>query len=346
MNLNQLLPCHINNEDNKYYKGTKNIHNNSCQKCEFAKSLAYFMLINYDKYALEKCCDVESSTDNQPEAIFVNRNVSDDKIAIEVKSLHQLYNANIKKDDKERRRINHFTDKILDEIGKRVYGKVDEFLTENNIVLTSEFVNLFLYGLLLKIYRDTDYEEENGQYFTIPKSVPNEFLSYKGKKEAELINTITVHVFEYIIYNIIVCLKGDVKKYRSNLEFKIDKLNFIIGKSNVDSLFSIQYIERGSIYNGLYPPIEAFGTRMNEYYEECKNKFSEYMTSEYRRVLLITNENRYIKDKIIEQVKVIQKPKYIDDVWCCFYVYEEIWNDQLEDFDGEKIVDIEYIKVL
>lgn len=340
-----MLPCHKDNTDNKYYKGKKNILNNKCKKCEFVNSLAYFMLKNYSGYALEKCCDVESSVDNEPEAVFINRDNAKDKIAIEVKSFHQIFDADIKKDDKEKSRRKYFTDRILDGIGNSVFIKVDKILKESNIVLTPELSDLFLYGLLLTVYRDTVYEEKDGLKYSISKPIAEEFLSYRGKKEQKLIEDITEQVVAYIVYNILVCLNGDIKKYRSCHEFKIDNLNFAIGKSKRDSQFSIEYMERGGTSN-FYPPREAFANRINKYFKECKDKFSGYMISEYKRVLLITNESDYFKDKIVEQLKKFEKPKHIDEVWCSFYVCEDIWNDELEDFDGERIVDIDYVKVL
>lgn len=340
-----MLPCHRDNTNSKYYKGKKNILNNKCKKCEFVNSLAYFMLKNYSGYALEKCCDVESSEGKEPEAVFINRDNIKDKIAIEVKSFHQIFNADIIKDDKERSRQKRFTEKILNDIGNNVYIKVDKILKESNIVLIPELSDLFLYGLLLTVYRDTVYEEKHGIKHAISKPIADEFLSYRGKKEQKLIEEITEQVVKYIVDNIFVCFKGETKKYRRYHEFKIDNLNFQIGKSKRDSKFSIAYRERGGTSN-FYPPREAFDNRINEYFKDCKDKFSGYMISEYKRVLLITNESNYFKDNIVEKLKKFEKPKHIDEVWCSFYVCEEIWNDELEDFYGERIVDIDYVKVL
>ena len=339
-----LLPCHKDNIDNIHFKGMKNIVNNRCKKCEFLKSLALFITKNYNGFALEICCDVESSKDNEPEAIFVNRAQPKNKIAIEVKSFHQIFDANIKKDDKEKSRRKYFTDRILDGIGNRVFCEVDRILDENNITLTPELSDLFLYGLLLSVYRDTAYEEKEGLKYIISKPIAEEFLSYKGREEQELIDSITEQVVTYIIYNIFECLvKRNIKGYRNCHEFKIDNLNFTIGKSKIDSLFSIQYMERGDVF---YPPKEAFRNRIYNYFDECRDKFLGYMTSDYKRILLITNESNYFKDKIIEHLREFDKPNHIDEVWCSFYLYEEIWNDKLEDFDGERITDIEYVKVL
>lgn len=69
------------------------------------------------------------------------------------------------------------------------------------------------------------------------------------------------------------------------------------------------------------------------------------MGSEYKRILLIINENRYSEDKLIETIQGLEKPGFIDGIWCAFYEYEEIWNEKLEDFDGERKIDIEYLKL-
>lgn len=340
------MPCHKDNADNIHYKGKKNILNNRCKKCEFLKSLTLFITRNYNEFALEMCCDVESSKDNEPEAILVNRTQLENKIAIEVKSFHQIFDANIKKDDREKSRRKHFTDKILDGIGNRVFCEVDKVLCERNISLTPEVSDLFLYGLLLSVYRDTVYEEKEGRRYIVSKPIAEEFLSYKGKKEQDFINSVADQVVGYIVHNILECLvKRNVKGYRSYHKFKIDNLNFTIGRSKKDSQFSIEYIERAGISKDFYPPREAFQNRINNYFKECGDKFSKYMEPTYKRILLITNESNYSKDIIIEQLKELNKPDYIDEVWCSFYVSEEIWNDDLEDFDGERIIDLEYVRV-
>ncbi|WP_181005367.1 hypothetical protein [Clostridium sp. 3-3] len=51
------------------------------------------------------------------------------------------------------------------------------------------------------------------------------------------------------------------------------------------------------------------------------------------------------KDKIVELIKNCNKPDCIDEIWCVFYEYEDIWNEKLEYYYRERIVGEDYIKI-
>lgn len=204
-----MLPCHKENENNKYYNGNTSIlHNNKrCRNCEFVKSLCYFMFKEFNDYALEKCCDVDYPNNNQPEAILVNKNNPLDKIVIEVKSIHELFNKNIKKDENERNKIHHFHG-VIDKIGKKTFEILNSKLDKLNIPVIPEFENLFLDGLLLQIYVDSEYKEINGYKYRESRPIHKEFLTYKHQKENKLINDIAENVVNYIMCNIKSCIKS------------------------------------------------------------------------------------------------------------------------------------------
>ncbi|QFG00794.1 hypothetical protein PB01_19440 [Psychrobacillus glaciei] len=69
------------------------------------------------------------------------------------------------------------------------------------------------------------------------------------------------------------------------------------------------------------------------------------MSNEYKRILLITNESNYEESAIIDVIKNIEKPQYIDELWISFNRYEELWNEVTEDVEEGKIVDVEYILI-
>ncbi|QFG00795.1 hypothetical protein PB01_19445 [Psychrobacillus glaciei] len=142
------FPCNEMDKDNKYYKGKSNIYNNDCfRRCEYTKGISDFTFKKYNDYTLEKCCDVDSKFEKkanpEPEAILINRVNSEEKIVIEVKSLHTLYYESIKKDNKERKRMYYFIESFLNGIGELVVEKVLKTLEELRIEITPEQTNFF-----------------------------------------------------------------------------------------------------------------------------------------------------------------------------------------------------------
>ena len=69
------------------------------------------------------------------------------------------------------------------------------------------------------------------------------------------------------------------------------------------------------------------------------------MTSKYKRILLLNNENYYSKDKVLNIIRKFRKPQFIDEIWCGFYMFEESWDYKLEEFT-DQVVGIEYLQMM
>jgi hypothetical protein len=302
---------------------------------------------HYKDFRLERCCDVEMKNSNQPqpEAIFVNKSNPNEKIVIEAKSQHQMFAIDLEKDKKETRRRKGFEKRIINNIAINTYAKANEILEKLNIVLPPELESIFLHGYVLSISRIPENEEFMGKRFAILRSVVEEILSYKGESEKRLVNAIVEKNVQHLVKNIVDCGLNGADRFSFYHEYVIDKLSFMLQKADIDRDFYVQYIEYPSDVGDYFIPTkEAVEARMNKRFEGCKLKFSDYMSSEYKRILLIENENYYFKSNMLEILLNIQVPGYIDELWSSFYIIEEVWNEKVEDFE-DKIVGSEYIKV-
>lgn len=150
---------------------------------------------------------------------------------------------------------------------------------------------------------------------------------------------------QHLVKNIIICGLNGADKFSFHHEYTIDKLSFMLHKADIESDFYVQYIEYPSGTRDYFiPKKEAIEARMNEHFEDCKLKFFDYMTSEYKRILLIENKNHYFKSNMLEILQCIQIPEHIDELWSSFYIIEEVWNEKTEDLE-DQITGVEYIKI-
>ncbi|MFI8715390.1 hypothetical protein [Brevibacillus brevis] len=346
INLELILPCLEGNEDHIFYKGDTSLLKNMCKKCEYFSPLRFFMNKHYKDFRLERCCEVEiKNRGKQPEAIFVNKSNPNEKIVIEVKSQLQMFATDIKRDEKETSRRKRFEKKIINDIAKNTFIKANELLEKFNIVLPTDLESIFLRGYVLSISRIPENVELMGKRFGVRRSVVEEILSYKGEREKRLIDAIAGKNVQFLVNNIIDCGLNGADKFSIYHEYTIDKLSFMLQKADIDSDFSVRYIEYPSgVRDYFIPTKEAIEARMYKRFEECKLKFSNYMSSEYKRILLIENENHYLKSNMLEILQNIEVPGYIDELWSSFYIIEEVWNEKIEDFE-DTIVGVEYIKI-
>lgn len=346
INLELILPCLEGNDDHSFYKGDTSLLKNMCKKCEYFSPLRFFMNKHYKDFRLERCCEVEmKNRGKQPEAIFVNITNPNEKIVIEVKSQLQMYDIKIAKDDNERKRRMRFEKKIINDIAKNTFAKANELLDKLNIVLPPDLESIFLRGYVLSISRVPGNVEFMGNRFGVRRSVVEEILSYKYDREKRLIDAIVEKNVQHLVKNIIDCGLNGADRFSFNHEYTIDKLTFKLQKADIDSDFFVQYIEYPSgVRDYFIPSKEAIEARINEHFEDCELKFSDYMSSEYKRILLIENENRYFKSNMLEILQNIQVPGHIDELWSSFYIIEEVWNEKIEELE-DQITGVEYIKI-
>lgn len=346
INLELILPCLEKNNDHIFYKGDTSLLKNHCKKCEYLSSLGLFMIRHYEDFRLERCCEVEiKNKGKQPEATFVNKFNSNDKIVIEAKLQLQIFLTDKEKDDEERRRIKRFEKKIIDDIAKNTFTKANELLEKLNIVVPTDYESIFLRGYVLSISRIPENAEFKGKRIGVLHSVVEEILSYKGNREKWLIDAIVENNVRHLVANIVNCGLNGGDRFRFYHEYAIDNLSFILQKAYIYSDFYVQYIEYPfGVRDFFIPKKEAIEVRMNEHFEDCKEKFSKYVPSQYKRILLIENENHYWKSNMLERLQNIQIPGHIDELWSSFYIIEEVWNEKIEDHE-DQITGVEYIKI-
>lgn len=337
-----MLPCLDENNKLKYYEGKVNFKTNKCNKCEYLSSYGYFIYKIYQEYTLVKCCDIDSKfekqTSPQPEALLVNKNNSNEKMVIEVKSLPIIYGNNKNEDDKQREKMNRFVNVYLNKIGIEVYGKVKDVLDKLNLLeVFLEIENLLFNKLILFIEVDkrSDFHSRLGK-------VPEEFLSFPKTKETELRTQIVNNCADFIVNNFINILNN--KSILVKTEFDIVDIHFTFGYGRKESTFTIEYFENNTSRNIYFPPAQM-ASKMEHYYSECEKKFKQYMASEIKRILLLTNDNNYGEEAIINEIKKVKKPEFVDEVWIAFNRYEEVWDENREDFYDGDLIDCEYIKV-
>lgn len=331
------FPCHPKHTNYKYFRGKVSIldFNKDCKKCEYMKSFGHFINQEYNDYALERCCDVDKKDEKQPEAILVNKSNKNDKIGIEVKSIPRLLEKDIKKDNKERQKENRFIH-LLDNIGENIDERLQSKFKDIGINLKLEEVRALNKRLLLDISC-----KEN-------KKIPiyKQFSLNKNKQEEEkFIDEIIDCIAEFMFNNVKKVFEG--KETDLYGEFEDDDFVFRIGKSHRSEDFVVIWHENNntSVYSNFIPNKFAINEYLEKYYNDCKKKFSSYMDKNYKRILLIINNNRYWKDEMVKIIKEYGKPDYIDEIWCAFYEFDDVWNDEVEDFDVEELIGIRYIKV-
>ena len=92
----------------------------------------------------------------------------------------------------------------------------------------------------------------------------------------------------------------------------------------------------------MYFPEKHINRKINEFYDDCKKKFTNYHGS--KKILLIRNETHFDKDKIVDVINKIEKPDIIDEVWIEFIEYKEIYNEEIDDLK-KVAIGKKYIKV-
>ncbi|RIX60047.1 hypothetical protein D3P08_00175 [Paenibacillus nanensis] len=346
LNLELILPCLEGNGDHIFYKGNTSLVKNMCKKCEYFTSLRFFMNEHYKDFRLERCCEVEiKNRGKQPEAIFVNKSNPNEKIAIEAKSQQQMFATDIKKDIKETSRRKRFEKKIIHGIAKNTFAEASGLLEKLNVVLPPDLESIFLRGYVLSISRIPENVEIMGKRFGVSRSVVEEILSYKGEREKRLVDAIVEKNVQHLVKNILDCGLNGADRFSFYHEYTIDKLSFMLYKADIESDFHVRYIEYPSGTRDYFiPKKEAIEVRMNEHFEDCELKFSDYMSGEYKRILLIENENHYFKSNMQEILQNIQIPGHIDELWSSFYVIDEVWNEKIEELE-DQITGVEYIKI-
>lgn len=333
----QLLPCLPQCKDHVFFIGTKNLIDNHCNKCEYLNNLLPFMEQHYPSYSLLKCCDIEEREKSQPEAIFINKKDQNRKIAIEVKSLHQVRANNKKDDDFIRKRENRFEKNFVNNICENAIKNLEVTLKENNLYDQNEIIKLLFYGTMICFTCIQHNASKN-------VNIKEQIIKLSKKAECELLQQLSKITKDYFSLKVKAFLQFDKDSINAVWKYDLDNFNIevTIGKSSHDSFFSVQWFD-GNPYSEWYVNKNNLTRKIQEYFDECQEKFLEF--NDYKTILLLKNESRYFKNGLIDDLHNISIPPYIDEFWCSFYEYEEIWNDKLEDFDGEEIVGIKYVKI-
>lgn len=334
-------PC-LDETKLKYYEGKVNYKNNKCSKCEYLSSYGYFIDKIYQEYALVKCCDIESKFDKQtspqPEALLINTKNGKEKIVIEAKSLPVIYGKNKNEDDKQRAKMNRFIDMYLNKIGIEVYEKTIEAM-ESHILFKNflEIEKLIFKKLLLliQVKKSSDSNSSLGR-------VAEEFLSFPKSKESDLRTQIVNHCTGFIVNNLNNIFNN--KSILEKIEFNIADIHFTFGYGRYESMFTIEYFENGTTKTLYYPPTQMVA-KIQHYYDVCEKKFKQYIEPDCKRILLLTNDNSYGEEAIIDEIRKIKKPDFIDEIWIAFKRYEEVWDESREDFFNGDLIDYEYIKI-
>lgn len=224
----------------------------------------------------------------------------------------------------------------MDVIGGKINEKLTEKLKSDGIYLKQGGAEHFNKGLLLEIHCK---DKKN-------KKIYKQFLQNKNKKQEKLfLDYISENSAKFVRINI----KNVIHKKATNLylEFENEEFLFRVGKSHRSKDFMVTWYENenNSILSDFIPDKLIVNQYLERYFKQCEEKFLEYMSEDYKRILIIINENRYWEKDMINIIKRKDKLEYIDEIWCAFYEFEDAWNEQLEDFDGENFVGIKYIKI-
>lgn len=312
-----LLPCY---NKNQYYKGKYNIINNNdkgkkCSECEYIQALR-FIINELKGYELEKCCDLEDSSKKKPDMLFVNKSNNQDRIVIEVKRLKHINSNNQERSQKITARKKRI-EKILNEVYKEIN------IQYKNKSLGSSIIDKMFQDIINSITVLFYNKAREIAYISIYDKIGQ---NYKGHKEKNFIKDISFQVLEFIMINLLAIINSDKKSFIVEKDFCIDDIGFYVVFNNMDG-FKGTYIER----NLLNFPSEHIKLKINEFYNDCKEKFVDY--NKEKRILLIKNETEYYEDEIIKIINTIEKPDSIDEVWLEYIEYEEIYNEDIDDWE-------------
>lgn len=333
---NDILPCC---NGSKYYKGNCNIYNSvdkngksKCIDCEYIQAMGF---IDYELsgYELEECCDLEESKKGKekqpmlPDLLLVNKN--NNKVVIEVKRI-----KNIKSSNRSANRIIIGKKNNVEQLLKSVYKTIKIEYEEMNKDI-DELFNIILNSLTISMY----INEKGLIYNPIYNKIALYYKGKRSKKRDGFIKSISKEVLSFILLNAkIIC---DKKKILKEYKFQVDDIGFIISLNNQEG-FQGMYSERDEIISGIHFPKEYIKLEINEFYNDCKEKFINYY--DCKKVLLIRNETYFYKDNIIDLINKIDKPDIIDEVWIEFIEQKEMYNEEIDDLE-EVAIGKKYIKL-
>ena len=328
--LTEVLPCCNGNE---YYIGKYNIFNNKdegkkCSDCEYIQAIE-FIMSELNEHELKICCDLEDSSKKNPDMLFVNKFNNIDTVAIELKRI-----KNINSNDINHSNIITARKKNIEKLLNEVYLIVESKYKELNIGI-DKFFYIFINSITVSLYNNGEDIVYNHIYNKIG-------LYYKGDritKRDDFIKGISKEILDFILIN--AKSASEKKKIITEYDFRIEDIGLFISLNNQEG-FQGAYIERDEISSGMYFPEKHIKIKVNEFYNDCKKKFTNYHDS--KKILLIRNETHFDKDKIVDVINKIDKPDIIDEVWIEFIEYKEIYNEEIDDLE-EVAIGKKYIKV-
>lgn len=325
-----VLPCC---NENEYYVGKYNIFNNKdkgkkCSDCEYVQAIG-FIMSELNEHELKMCCDLEDSSNKNPDMLFVNKLDNRKTVAIELKRIN-----NINSNDIIYSKIITARKKNIEKLFNDVYLTVESKYKELNIGI-DKFFYMFINLITISLYNNGGDIVYNPIYNKIG-------LYYKGDrvtKRDSFIKGISKEILDFILIN--AKSVSEKKKIIPEYDFRIEDIGLFISLNNQEG-FKITYIERDEISSGMYFPEKHINRKINEFYDDCKKKFTNYHGS--KKILLIRNETHFDKDKIVDVINKIEKPDIIDELWIEFIEYKEIYNEEIDDLK-KVAIGKKYIKV-
>lgn len=328
--LTEGLPCC---NGNKYYEGKYNIFKNrdkgkKCSDCEYIQAIG-FITSELNDYELKICCDLEDSNKKNPDMLFVNKFDNRDIVVIELKRI-----KNIDSIDSSYSKIITARKKNIEKLLNDIYLIVKLKYEKLNIGI-DKFFNMFINSITVSFYN-------NGGEVTY-KPIYNKIgLYYKGDrvtKRNEFIKGVSEEILDFILVN--AKNISEKKKIITEYDFGIEDIGIFISLNNQEG-FQGTYIERDEISSGMYFPEEHIKIKINEFYDDCKKKFTNYHSG--KKVLLIRNETHFDKDKIVDVINKIDEPDILDEIWIQFIEYKEIYNEKIDELE-EVAIGEKYIKL-
>ncbi|GAA0864788.1 hypothetical protein [Paraclostridium tenue] len=305
--ITDILPCCNGNE---YYKGRYNIFNNKdkgkkCSDCEYIQAIE-FIMSELNDYELNKCCDLEDSSKKNPDMLFTNKFDDRDNVVMELKRIKNINSNNINYSD-----IITARKKNIEKFSTDIYSMIGLKYKELNIDI-DKFFDIIINSITVGIYNSVREIRYNPIYNKIG-------LYYKGsrtKKRDEFIKSISKEILDFILSN--AKIVSDNKKILKEYEFQVEDIGFFISLNNQEG-FQVTYTYRDEISSGMYFPREHIKLKINEFYNECREKFINY--HDHKKVLLIRNETHFDRDNIIDAINKIDRPDIIDEIWIEFIEY-------------------------
>lgn len=334
------LPCMKDSNDHKFYQG--NPRATKCKRCEFEDVLHDFIDQHFKEYALHECCDIDCRNSAKPEAVFVNRNNRNDKIAIEVKKVIKVLDDNFKKNNRLLKAENSFNKFYLDKIGEQAVLALQEMLLNRVNQIKEKSYLLYLF-LLQHTYITFGYDCLNKTTFK------DLFLKMSKTEQEDSYFQFRKGLKEFYMYLLDLLLNPcSISENMYEKDFVIThEINGKMYKLSLNIYFSkhengpyIQWFDFNP-YSEWRPNTNALRNKMMEYFDSCEKKFLSYNC---KHVLLLKNESNYFKNYLIENLQKFNKPMFIDEIWCSFYEYDEIYDEE-GDFIGESIKGIVFEKI-